>query len=222
MAAWVHLSTRLLFVFSLLHFRGFNAESAASLKHTYLESLDKKCIFLSKKRKKKTKMEWYQLYLGDTRNLTLLQHHYDVTKLYGRWIDFEESKGLMGNFIWWRKIPENICLDEDVLKKSWRCLSSSSSRDVLINSNIFASVIRFQKTSSRRFNQDQYIRLGHTSSKSLEHVFKTSSGRLAKTSSRHLQDVLKTFWRRFEDVFKTSCKDAFKTSVAYHQVKLFA
>ena len=207
MATWVHLSTHLLFVISLLHFRGFNAESAASLKHTYLESLDKKCIFLSKKRKKKTKMEWYQLYLGDTRNLTLLQHQYDVTKLYGRWIDFGESKGLMGNFIWWRKISENICIDEDILKKSWRCLSSSSSRDVLINSNIFASVIRLQKTLSRRFNQDQYIRLGHTSSKSLEHVFKKSSRRLAKTSSRHLQDVLKTFWRRLQDFLRRCLQD---------------
>ena len=178
MATWVHLSTYLLFVISLLHFRVFNAESAASLKHTYLEFLDKKYIFFSKKREKKTKMEWYQLYLGGTRNLTLLQHQYDITKLYGRWIDLEESKGLMGNFIWCSKIQKTFVS----MKQSWRYLLSSSSRDVLIKSNIFVSVIRLQKTSSRRFNQDQYIRLGHTSSKPLEHVF--------KTSSRHLQDVL--------------------------------
>ena len=55
MATWVHLSTYLLFVISLLHFRVFNAESAASLKHTYLEFLDKKYIFFSKKREKKRK-----------------------------------------------------------------------------------------------------------------------------------------------------------------------
>ena len=123
-------------------------------------------------------MEWYQLYLGDTRSLTLLQHQYAITKLYGRWIDLEESKGLMGNFIWCSKIQKTFVS----MKQSWRYLLSSSSRDVLIKSNIFVSVIRLQKTSSRRFNQDHYIRLGHTSSKPLEHVF--------KTSSRHLQDVL--------------------------------
>ena len=49
-------------------------------------------------------------------------------------------------------------------------------------------------------DQDQYIRLGHTSSRRLQVVF--------KTSSRHLQDVLQ---RCLQDVFKT-----------YHQVKLFA
>ena len=39
------------------------------------------------------------------------------------------------------------------------------------------------KTSSRRLDQDKYIRLVHT-------------------SSRRLQDIFKTFWRRFEGVFK--------------------
>ena len=66
---------------------------------------------------------------------------------------------------------------------------------VLIKKNIFASVIRLQdvfKTSC----QDQYIRLGHT-------------------SSRRLQDVLQNC---LQDIFKTSCKDIFKTC---HQVKLF-
>ena len=130
-------------------------------------------------------MEWYQLYLGDTRNLTLLQHQYDITKLYGRWIDLEESKGLMGNFIWCSKIQKTFVS----MKQSWRYLLSSSSRDVLIKSNIFVSVIRLQKTSSRRFNQDHYIRLGHTSSKLLEHVFKTSSRHLQHVLQRCLQDV---------------------------------
>ena len=75
-----------------------------------------------------------------------------------------------------------------LMKTSWRRLSSSSSEDVLIKMNIFALVIRLQKTSSRRLDQDQYIRLGHT-------------------SSRRLQDVLQ---KRLQDIFKTSCKDAFK------------
>ena len=88
----------------------------------------------------------------------------------------------------------------------------------MIKKNIFALVIRLQKTSSRRLGQDQYIRLGHTSSgsiqdifetfsKLLQNVFKTSLRGLAKTTSRHLQDVLK---RYFQELFKT-----------YHQVKLF-
>ena len=49
----------------------------------------------------KTKKEWFQLYLADTQNLTMLQHQFDFETLYGRWIDVEETKGLMGNFIWW-------------------------------------------------------------------------------------------------------------------------
>ena len=86
--------------------------------------------------------------------------------------------------------------------------------------------LRLQKTSSRRFSQDQYICLGYTSSRRLQDVFKTfsirlqdvlprclqdifktSSKRLAKTSSRHLQGRLQ---RYLQDVFKT-----------YYQVKLF-
>ena len=53
------------------------------------------------------------------------------------------------------------------------------------------------KTSSRRIGQDQHIRLGHTSSR-----------RLAKTSSKHLQEVLQ---KRLQDIFKMSCKGIFKT-----------
>ena len=97
-------------------------------------------------------------------------------------------------------IPANIRLDEDVLKTSWRRLSSSSSKDVF-------------KTSSRRLDQDEYVRLSLTSS---EDVFKTSSRRLGQdqyirlvhTSSTRLQDVLQ---KRLQDIFKTSCKDIFKT-----------
>ena len=106
-----------------------------------------------------------------------------------------------------RCLPANICLDEDVLKTPWRRVSPSSSEDVL-------------KTSSRRLDQDEYIRLSHSPS---EDVFKMSSRRLdqdqcihlshsssrrlaksssrllAKTSSRHLQKCL-------QEIFKTSCK----------------
>ena len=108
--------------------------------------------------------------------------------------------------------------------------------------------LRLQKTSwsrriyspysyvfRRRLGQDQYFRLGHTSSRrfqdlvktpcqdvfktSCKSVFKTSSRHLANTSSRHiaktssghLQDFFKTFWRRPQEVFKTSCKDVFQT-----------
>ena len=133
-------------------------------------------------------------------------------------------------------IPANIRLDEDVLKTSWRRLSSSSSKDVFKTSSrrldqdeyVRLSLTSSEdvfKTSSRRLGQDQYIRLGHTSSRRLQDVFKTSSRRLAKTSSRHLQDVLP---RRLQDVFKTSSKLLANTSwrhlqdvlKTYHQVKL--
>ena len=92
----------------------------------------------------------------------------------------------------------------------WRRL-----QDVLIKMNMFASALRLQKTSSRRLGQDQYIRLGHTSSRRLQDVLvKTNIFVLAirlqdvfKTFSRRLQDVLQ---KRLQDIFKTSCKDAFK------------
>ena len=64
-----------------------------------------------------------------------------------------------------RTNPPNIRLDEDVLKTS------------------FVFVFR-------RCLQDQYIRLGYTSSRRLQDVF--------KTSSRYLQDVLQ---KRLQDVF---------------------
>ena len=63
--------------------------------------------------------------------------------------------------------PANIRLDEDVLKTSWRRLSSSSSEDVF-------------KASSRRLDQDQYIHLGYTSSRRLQDIFKTSLRRIIK------------------------------------------
>ena len=101
------------------------------------------------------------------------------------------------------------------MKTSWRRLEG----DVRL---------RRQKTSSRRFNQDEYIRLSHASSEDilrrlkyvlvktnifvliirLQDVFKKFSRRFAKRSSRRPQDVLQ---KRLQDIFKTSCKDVFKT-----------
>ena len=89
-----------------------------------------------------------------------------------------------------------------LMKTSWRRLE-----DFLIKTNMVALPLRLQKTSSRRLGQDQYIRLGYTSSR-----------RLAKRSSRHLQDVFKTFWRRLRDVLQRYLQDVFKT---YHEVKVF-
>ena len=62
-----------------------------------------------------------------------------------------------------------------LMKTSWRRFSSSSSEDVLIKTNMFTLALCLQKTSSRRLGQDQYIRLGHMSSRRLQDVFKTSS-----------------------------------------------
>ena len=139
--------------------------------------------------------------------------------------------------------PANIRLDKDIFCLRLQKASSQDVliktiiftysyffrrllQDVLIKTNIFTLLILLQKTSSRRLDQDQYIRLGHmssrrlakTSSRHLQDVFKTSSRRLAKTSSRRFQDVLqrclqylfKTYHRvkllwliRFQDVFET-------------------
>ena len=88
--------------------------------------------------------------------------------------------------------PANIHLDEDVLKMSSRRLSSSSSEDALIKANMFTLALRLQKTSSRHL-QDVLV--------------KTNIFVLAIC----LQDVFKTFSRRLQDVFKTSCQDVFKT-----------
>ena len=90
-----------------------------------------------------------------------------------------------------------------LMKMSWRCLSSSSSEDVFRR--------RLQKTSSRRLDQDEYVRLSLTSS---EDVFKTSSRRLGQDqyirlghmSSRRLQDIFKTFLKLLQGVFKTSSR----------------
>ena len=93
------------------------------------------------------------------------------------------------------------------MKTSSRRLSSSSSEDVFIKTKIFALHKHLQNKSSRRLDQYQYIRLGHTSSRRFQFFFTTSCKNVFKTSSRYLQDVLQ---RCPQNVFKT-----------YHQVKLF-
>ena len=137
----------------------------------------------------------------------------------------ETNKDEILNSVAKTKLPELSCFNfimkawEDlekvtqqtfVLKTSFVFVFRRRLQDVLIKTNMFALVLRLQKTSSRRLGQDQYIRLGYTSSRRLQDVFKTSSRRLAKTSSRRLQDVLKMSSRHLQDVFKT-----------YYQVKVF-
>ena len=68
-------------------------------------------------------------------------------------------------------------------------------QDFLIKANIFTLLKCFQKTSSRHLDQNQYIRLGHTSSR-----------RLQDALQKRLQDIFKTSSRRFQDVFKTSLR----------------
>ena len=99
--------------------------------------------------------------------------------------------------------------------------------NIRLNEDVFS--LRLQKTSWRRLDQDEYVRLSLTSSRRLQDVlvktnifvlairlqdvFKTSSRRLAKTSSRHLQDVFKTYYQvkvflvtQFQDIFETYSK----------------
>ena len=100
---------------------------------------------------------------------------------------------------WWKHL-------EDVLKRFFVFIFRKRLQDVFIKTNIFALLIRLQKMSSRRY-QDEYIRLTHTSSEDV--LIKTKHIRLGHTSSRRLQDVLP---RHLQNVFKMSCKKVFKTS----------
>ena len=81
--------------------------------------------------------------------------------------------------------PANIHFDEDVLKTSF--------------------VFLFR----RRLDQEEYIRLSHTSS---EDIFKTSSRRSQDFFKTSLRCLAKTSSRRLQDVLKTSCKNDLKKS----------
>ena len=129
----------------------------------------------------------------------------------------------------WRRL-------EDIFKMSW------SRRTYSPYSYVF-------RRRLQDLDQDQYIRLGHTSSRRLaktssrfledvfitsfenvlntsssrclQDVIKTSSRRIAKTYSRRLQNVFKTSSRRLQDVFKTSSRHLQDVFKTYYQVKLF-
>ena len=107
---------------------------------------------------------------------------------------FRQKTWFLGN-----NIPVNIRLDEEVLNTSF--------------------VLVF-KTSSRRFDQGEYVRLSLTSSEDvlvktiifvlairLQDVFKKSCKNVFKTSSRRLQDILKTSSRRLAKISSRRFQD---------------
>ena len=101
-----------------------------------------------------------------------------------------------------------------LMKTSWRRLqdvfhlrlqktSSRRLHDVLIETNMFALALHFQKESWRL--QDVLVKTNiFALTICLQDVF--------KTFSKRLQDVLKTFSRCLQDVFKTTSRRLAKTS----------
>ena len=95
-------------------------------------------------------------------------------------------------FFWSKKVAKKVSIIPSKLSSWWRHLED---------------VFRFclQMKSSRHLHQDQYVCLSLTPSKNVykttEDIFKTSPTWVANTS-----------WRRFQNVFKTYCKDVFRTS----------
>ena len=105
------------------------------------------------------------------------------------------------------------------MKKFWRHLEDIFRLcllDLLVKTNIFALLTCLQKTSSRCINKINtfilMICLQDVFNTSCRNIYmnifilmiwflKKSSRRLAKTP-RYLQDFFKTFWRRFQNVFK--------------------
>ena len=87
-----------------------------------------------------------------------------------------------------------------------------------------------QKTSSRRLGQEQYIRLGHTSSRRLQYVFSVTMFRRPRRLQVVLRDVFKILedekllrWRRVENIFKTSSRPAnfnFRKHILIHTSKI--
>ena len=95
---------------------------------------------------------------------------------------------------------------------------------VLIKTNVFALLIRLQKTSWSRSTYSSWSYVFKTFSRRLQDVFKTSSGLLQdvlKTSSRRLQEISKTSSRRLQDVLKTSSRHLQHVFQTYYQVKVF-
>ena len=57
------------------------------------------------------------------------------------------------------------------------------------------------KTTSRRLDQGGYIRLGHMFWRRLEDIFRTSCENVFKTSSTRLEDFLIMSWTFLQDIF---------------------
>ena len=114
-------------------------------------------------------------------------------------------------------LPANIRLNEDVFKTSFIFVFRRRLQDVLIKTNLLALLIRLQKTSSRRLDQDQYIRLDHTSSRRFQDVLQKLLKGIFKTSSRRFKKVFMTSSRHLQDVLQRCAQDTFKM---YHQVIL--
>ena len=114
-------------------------------------------------------------------------------------------------------LPASIHLNEDVFKTSFIFAFRRRLQDVLIKTNLLALLIRLQKTSSRRLDQDQYIRLDHTSSRRFQDVLQKLLKGIFKTSSRRFKKVFMTSSRHLQDVLQRCAQDTFKM---YHQVIL--
>ena len=84
-------------------------------------------------------------------------------------------------------IPANIRLDEDVLKTSFVFVFKSRLQDVLMETNIFLLIIR-------RRVQDVLVKTN---------IFGLSI-RLQDVLKIHLEDIFTTFWRRLQNILKTS------------------
>ena len=89
----------------------------------------------------------------------------------------------------------NIRLDEDVLKTSFVFVFRRRLQDVFIKTNIFALIIRLQKTSWSRpiYSSWQYV--FKTSSRRFEDAFKASYKKVFQTSSRRLAKKPSRRWR---------------------------
>ena len=109
-----------------------------------------------------------------------------------------------------KAVPANTRLDEDILKTSFVFVFGRRLEDVF-KTNMFALALRLQdvfKTSWSRPIYSSWLYVFKTSSRRFQDVFKTSCKNVFKTSSRRLQDVLKTSSKRLQDVLK----NVFKTS----------
>ena len=124
---------------------------------------------------------------------------------------------------WWIRLEDIFRLR--LQKTSWsRRIYSPYSyvfrrrlEDVLIKTNIFALLIRLQKTPSRRF-QDVLVKINiFILVIRLQDFYKTFSRRLQDVLQKRLQDNFKTFLGRLQDVLQRCLQDIFKT---YHQVKM--